>query len=145
MSVEPFKICTCCARTFTRAQWFALPAFGVTVQNIASREREVWDVRNCPEPCASTLSVAIARCPVDLVRTLWECTRADGTIAYDVVVRAAVLNAVEEHGALVDALAALEERHNAVKRELRNLRAERQDNPAPVVLDKPFPRYRSSP
>lgn len=128
--VEPFKTCTCCGRTFTRAEWFSLSPVGVTVlsgDGDEGSEREVWDVRNCPEPCVSTLSVAIAKSPTSLVRTLWEHVRPDGSIPYGIVVRAEVLAAIEEHGALVDALAELEERHNALKAEARMLRAERRE------------------
>lgn len=49
MSPRPFKVCSC-RRTFTRAEWLALPSRGVMLGLVS--------MRNCPS-CDSTMAVEV--------------------------------------------------------------------------------------
>lgn len=56
---EPFKACGC-GRHFTRAEWDALPSIGLMASD---RDGFDLDLRNCPTPCGSTISVEVpCRC-----------------------------------------------------------------------------------
>lgn len=50
---QPLKVCNCCKRTFTQAEWTTL-AF---VAHQTYPWREVQELRNCP--CSSTLAIVL--------------------------------------------------------------------------------------
>jgi hypothetical protein len=59
MTTEPstnktvVKKCSCCGKTFTQAEWLALPSVGLQKYPWG----EVQEMRNCP--CASTLAIVL--------------------------------------------------------------------------------------
>jgi hypothetical protein len=62
MTTRPPVIKTCpkCRRTFTAAQWAALP-IGYELRD----DVELLDVRHCPPPCNSTIAVVVETYRID--------------------------------------------------------------------------------
>lgn len=52
------KTCGCCGRTFTPAQWAALPSLGTMPSETESGEPCAIELKNCS--CDSTLAVEVA-------------------------------------------------------------------------------------
>lgn len=137
--IDPIvKTCSCCKRTFTRAEWLSLPFVGIGFLEVEDGEELVQEYRNCnaqlSPPGTEDRGPGTSLCDSTLTLDL-----ATVTDAGRLVRRMAI-----EHGQMVDALRSCQARCTELVNEVRALRgqaemrAQESKPPVPVLTVEQF-------